>query len=88
MVADLASLPRHALAESVIYTRRSFGNNKARESGVEAIFFLNIVELLSPSDSRFILMSNCIIRSRALRYVHSAEGFQHVPPLRKQTEFS
>lgn len=54
MVADLASLPRHALAESVIYTRRSFGDNKARESGVEAIFFLNIVELLSPSDSRFI----------------------------------
>ena len=52
MVADLASLPRHALAESVIYTRRSFGDNKARESGIEAI--LNIVELLSPSDSRFI----------------------------------
>ena len=52
MVADLASLPRHALAESVIYTRRSFGDNKARESGIEAI--LNIVELLTPSDLRFI----------------------------------
>ena len=52
MVANHTSLPRYALAESVIYTRRPFGDNKARESGIEAI--LNIVELLTPSDLRFI----------------------------------